>query len=76
MNWIVQKLELQIIITKPNFIIQDPKRIGSVPSKGSPFRSFQANLKSEYDPDSIYKIIRYSGSHRSTIRSVRSLGRN
>jgi hypothetical protein len=30
MNWIVQKLELQIIIIKPNFIIKDPKRIGSV----------------------------------------------
>jgi hypothetical protein len=30
MNWIVQKLELQIIIVKPNLIIKDPKRIGSV----------------------------------------------
>jgi hypothetical protein len=30
MNWIGQKLELQIIIIKPNLIIQDPKRIGSV----------------------------------------------
>jgi hypothetical protein len=30
MNWIGQKLELQIIIIKPNLIIQDPKKIGSV----------------------------------------------
>jgi hypothetical protein len=30
MNWIRQKLELQIIIIKPNLIIQDPKNIGSV----------------------------------------------
>jgi hypothetical protein len=30
MNWIRQKLELQIIIIKPNLIIQDPKRIGLV----------------------------------------------
>jgi hypothetical protein len=30
MNWIGQQLELQIIIIKPNLIIQDPKRIGSV----------------------------------------------
>jgi hypothetical protein len=29
-NWIGQKLELQIIIIKTNFIKQDPKRIGSV----------------------------------------------
>jgi hypothetical protein len=30
MKRIVQKLELQIIIVKPNLIIKDPKRIGSV----------------------------------------------
>jgi hypothetical protein len=30
MNWIGQKLELQIIIIKSNLIIKDPKRIGSV----------------------------------------------
>jgi hypothetical protein len=30
MNWIIQKLELQIIIVKPNLIIKNPQRIGSV----------------------------------------------
>jgi hypothetical protein len=30
MNWIVQKPELQIIIVKPNLIIKNPKKIGSV----------------------------------------------
>jgi uncharacterized membrane-anchored protein len=51
MNWNGQKLELQI---KPNLIIQDPKRIGSValqriansiiPGK------FEIGMGSRYDP--------------------------
>jgi hypothetical protein len=62
MNWIGQKLELQIIIIKPNLIIQDPKRIGSValqrvaipiiPSK------FEIGIRSRSDPQNnvIFRI--------------------
>jgi hypothetical protein len=57
MNWIGQKLELQIIIVKPNLIIKDQK--GSDPwlSKGSTLRSFWANLKSESRSDKQNNVI-------------------
>jgi hypothetical protein len=57
MNWIGQKLELQIIIIKPNLIIPDPKRIGSVAlqriaTPSNPGK-FEIGMRSRSDPQNI-----------------------
>jgi hypothetical protein len=54
MNWIVQKPELQIIIVKPNLIIKNPKRIGSVALKRIAIPiipgKFEIGMRSRSDP--------------------------
>jgi hypothetical protein len=62
MNWIGQKLELQIIIIKPNLIIQDSKRIGSVALQRITIPiipgQFEIGMRSRSDPQNngIFRI--------------------
>jgi hypothetical protein len=62
MNWIGPKLELQIIIVKPNLIMKGPKRIGSVALQGIAipiiWGKFEIGMQSRSDPQNnvIFRI--------------------
>jgi hypothetical protein len=68
MNWIGQKLELQIIIIKPNLLIQDPKRFGLVALQriANPIipGKFEIGMRSRSDPQNIviFRSLVYSCS--------------